>query len=408
MDGWARDDIGTVWTEIDSAALALQSSFWSERITTTAGVRHDTIKAWQTDISADPVTDEVLSATRRADPDTDESEATYTVGAVVALNSWLSVYGNRSTNFKDQPTATLYGDENEQPLVGPLKGTGLDAGLKFMLLNKRVYATLGWFKVEQSNQAVGFNGLVDLYVDAIWTAIANNGPGSEIREPHQASGGDTQAVESEGFELEVTANLTPNWRLLFNASKAENITTGIDARLISYVATHRGEWEQNRGLAYDTSRDPGNVGDNTVGALIDDLDSLIRLDQARNGRQEINARPWSANLFTSYTFPSGRLKNLTLGGGVNYRGDAILGIDQADPLNPKEVKGRSYYLVNAMAAYEFRWLERVTTRIQLNVDNLLDNDDLQVLASNYMAGRTNTLTYYFEPRRYTLSVTFGF
>src|SRR5690606_12665222 len=146
---------------------------------------------------------------------------------------------------------------------------------------------------------------------------------------------------------------------------------------------------QYRDLNYDNGRPPGNVGNNTVGALIDDLENLIAIDQAGEGMQKTGSRPWNANLFTSYEFSTGRLKGLTIGGGLNYRGDAILGIDTSDPLRYREVKGRSYYLASAMAAYRFQLGEKVTARVQLNIDNLFDNDDLQVLASNFQGATTN-------------------
>lgn len=408
-DGWARTGLGTVWERIDSAALALQSSFLHDRIVTTAGVRHDSIKAWQTETIGDwGATDIVTGQERLPDPTTDESKTTFTFGAVVGITDWLSVYGNRSTNFKPQPAATLYGDINDQPLVGPIKGAGTDAGLKFKLLEDRLYATVGWFRVRQTNEATGFNGLVDQYIDAIWTTIANGGPGSDVIDQHMTGGGDTQGVVSDGYELEVVANLTPTWRLMFNVSHAENVTSGIDARLEWYVAQNIDEWNQYRDLNYDNGRPPGNVGNNTIGALIDDLENLIAIDQAGEGMQKTGSRPWNANLFTSYDFSTGRLKGLTIGGGINYRGDAILGIDTSDPLRYREVKGRSYYLASAMAAYRFQLGEKVTARIQLNIDNLFDNDDLQVLASNFQGGTTNFMTYYFEPRRYSLSTTFEF
>ncbi len=406
-DGWVRGGWGKTWQTVDSAALAVQSSFWEGRVVTTAGVRWDSIEEFQADTEFDETTGEALGFERRATPDTDESEQTHTLGAVVALTPQVSVYGNRSTNFRPQG-GVLYGDENEQQLIGPVTGKGSDAGFKFRLLNDRVYATVGWFRVKQENQSQGFNGLVDQYIDAIWTTIVNNGPGEELEDPHNAFGSDTVATVSDGYELEVVANLTPSWRLMFNVSKAENVTSGVDSRLIEYVEQHRAEWEQYRSLPYNTGRPPGILGNNTVGALLDDLDQQIAYDLARNDQPEVNARPWNANLFTTYTLRDGPLRGLTVGGGANYRGEAILGIDTTDPLNHRVVKGRSYYLVNAMLAYELKPWRGVKTKVQLNVDNLLDNDDLQVLASNFSGGTANLLTYYFEPRRYSLSVTFDF
>lgn len=406
VDGWVR----SWWTKseqtVESGAIALQSTFWNDRITTTAGVRRDSVTAYGSDVSYEDF--QVMGVQLRSTPDVDESQNTHTFGAVVKVNDWLSVYGNRSTNFRPQGDSYLFGDEGDQPLIGPLRGKGTDAGFKFKFLNDRIHATVGWFKVEQTNARAGYNGLVDLYIDAIWTAIANNGPGTDIEEPHQTSGNDTTARVSDGYELELMANLTNNWRLMFNASKAENVVSGVNARLISYVEQHRAEWQSKANLGYNTDGPLGPIGNNTVGALITALDQQIAIDTARNGRQEINSRPWNANLFTAYQFDSGFFKNLTIGGGVNYRGDAVLGIDQSDPLNHKTIMGNAYFLANAMLAYDFKVNNRVNARLQLNVDNLLNNKDLQVLDSTVQNGQIYTVTYFFEPRRYTLSLKLSF
>jgi outer membrane receptor protein involved in Fe transport len=76
----------------------------------------------------------------------------------------------------------------------------------------------------------------------------------------------------------------------------------------------------------------------------------------------------------------------------------------------RPAEGGSCFLSNAMAAYEFQVSRRFDVRLQLNVDNLLDNDDKQVLASawNPNAQALETQHYYFRPRSYKLSATLKF
>ena len=150
------------------------------------------------------------------------------------------------------------------------------------------------------------------------------------------------------------------------------------------------------------------------------LDGILAFIKSGETQTEVNIRPWKANMFTAYRFSEGPLKRLTIGGGVNHRGKAIVGVKApASPTAPDQsvqiFKGNAYYLVNAMIAYDFKPHEKFTMRAQLNVENLLDNDELQVLASNYGisqppldSGTINKWYYHLEPRRYSLSLTFGF
>src|SRR5690606_24227363 len=147
---------------------------------------------------------------------------------------------------------------------------------------------------------------------------------------HRVGGTDTRSQKSEGYELELTANPTPNWRVSFNVSKAENKISQLGGALSTYIDKHRSTWQQHSGVSYDSTRSPGNLtnagGTNTVGALITGLDSWLTFVKSQEGQIETNIRPWNGNLFTAYRFSEGTLKGLTIGGGANYRGDAILGV----------------------------------------------------------------------------------
>jgi outer membrane receptor for ferric coprogen and ferric-rhodotorulic acid len=225
---------------------------------------------------------------------------------------------------------------------------------------------------------------------------------------------DTRTQSSKGYEFELTANPIRNWRVSFNISKTENTIANVGGATQAYIEKHRAEWEANAALNYDTTRPPGNLtnerGTTTVGALIAAVDTGLGYAKSIEGQMEVNSRPWNANLYTAYDFTDGRLKGLTIGGGVNYRGDAVLGIKPADLPTERSTmfEGGAYYLYNAMIAYEFKL--KYSLRLQLNVDNLLDNDDRQVLASawNPTAGALETQYYYFHPRSYKVRATLKF
>ncbi len=423
--GFVRNSWSKSKNRIDSAALATHSQFFDGHLVTTAGVRRDRIKVWSHTNVRDPQTTEIIAINPRPErPGLDQTGDTHTVGAVfhIPRMEWLGVFANKSTNFQDQGGQSLLEDEDLRVgrTLGPLEGKGLDYGLKLSLLDNKINATLTRFTVDLENQASGHQSDVFNYINAIWTTLLNGGPTGTLTDQndpngHRVGGTDTRSQKSEGYELEVTANPTPNWRVSFNISKAENEISQLGGALSAYIEKHRSVWQQNAGLNYDIARAPGNLtnagGTNTIGALITGLDNWLAFVKSQEGQIETNIRPWNANLFTAYRFSTGPMKGLTIGGGANYRGDAILGVKPATLANPvNEVfKGRDYFNFTGMLGYEFQ-LRNVGVRLQLNIDNLLNNDDKQVVASAWNPVIEGLQTYEAIPlpRSYRLSATFSF
>src|SRR5690606_20926900 len=382
-------------------------------------------KVWSQSNIRDPQTSEITGLNPRADqPNLDQSGDTHTVGAVFHLPrfEWIGVFANRSTNFQDQGGQSLLEDEDLRVnrTLGPLEGKGLDYGIKLSLLDNRINATFTRFTVDLENQASGHQSDVFNYINAIWTTILNNGPVTEVTDQndpngHRVGGTDTRSQKSEGYELELTANPTPNWRVSLNISKAENKISQLGGALSAYIDKHRSTWQQHAGLSYDSTRSPGNLsnadGTNTIGALMTGLDSWLTFVKSQEGQSETNILPCNENLFTAYRFRDGMFKGLTVGGGVNYRGEAILGVKPATLQNPvNEVfKGRDYFNYTGMLGYEFE-IRNIGVRLQLNVDNLLNNDDKQVVASSWNPALNGLQTYEAipTPRSYRLSATFSF
>lgn len=417
--GWIRNNWNASETTIDSYAFALQSRFLNNSLVTTAGVRRDEVEI----INQSRVRDSLGEATGLAEPGLPQTEKgdTYSIGAVYHFPriEWLSLFANKSTNFQPQGGAQYVEDEILRPNleIGALKGTGYDYGIKLRLLDDKAFVTLSAFDVSQANASTGFDGNFTSYVNAIWTTILNNGPITDMTDAedpngHRFGGRETRDQTAKGWELEFTANPTDSWRITLNVSKTDNAIAGLGNNLAAYFEKHSAEWNAARGLSYDTGRSPGFLGNNTVGDLVDGLDNLLALTRADEGLTETNIRPYNANLFTAYSFREGGLKGFTFGGGVNYRGEQILGVNPATIDNPvaQVFKGNDYFLTNAMFGYQFAMNDSVDVRLQLNVDNLLQNDDKQVLASRYnvVTSSLEPFYYYLEPRSYTFSANFSF
>ncbi|MCF3649390.1 TonB-dependent siderophore receptor [Synoicihabitans lomoniglobus] len=417
--GWYRSNMSWSETTIDSLAVAFQSRFFENSLVTTIGGRRDKVSIVNSSNRLSDDNGEAMDFGPAGTPQDEEGD-TYSIGAVYHLPmvDWLSVYANKSTNFQTQGGAQYFEDADlrSQLEIGALKGVGFDYGLKFNLLEGKIYASLGYFDVEQSNAATGFDGNVTSYINAIWTTIANGGPNTITADTdnpsgHRVGGSDTRGQASQGFEFELTANPTDNWRVSLNVSKSDNTVSSLGGRLGLYLEKHRAEWTAARGLSYDTGRSPGFLGNNTVGDLQDGLDRLLAFVRAGEGVPETNVRPINANLFTAYSFDEGLLDGLTIGGGANYRGDQIMGVNPATLTNPQAeiFKGGAYMVFNLLASYEFTFRD-IPVRLQLNVDNLLDNDDEQILASRYneLTTELEPFYYYLTPRSYSISAKFSF
>lgn len=428
--GFVRNGMSQSKNRIDSAAIATHSRFFNGRLVATAGVRRDRIQTWNHSQILNSVTGEVTGLNPPTAAAVNQAGNTRTLGAVfhVPGTDWLSVFANTSTNFKDQSGAQYLDDDGlrQDREIGALEGKGADYGLKFKLFDGKINATLTRFQVDLEKQVSGHQGDVFNYINGIWTTILNggniNGPAwiADRDHPngHRVGGTDTRSQRSEGWEVEITANPTPNWRVSFNVSKAENAISELGGALSEYVERHRSEWQSNANLAYTAQLlpSPGNVtnagGTNTVGALIQGLDNWLAFVKAQEGQIETNIRPWNANLFTAYRFRTGRLAGLTLGGGANYRGDAVLGVRPATLQNPavEVFKGGEYVTFTGMLGYEFKLRDRHRIRLQLNVDNLLNNQDKQVLASSWspVLNDLQTYRYLLNPRSFRVSATFSF
>lgn len=421
VDGFVRNAWTASDTTIDSVAVALQSYFFDRTLVTTLGVRRDTVDI----VNRDRVVDSKGEATGLSAPLPAQKERgdTYSIGAVYHLPfvKGVSAFANKSTNFQPQGGAQRFEDLSQRASmeIGALKGTGYDYGLKFKLLDDRLYATVSYFDVSQANAATGFDASFTSHIEAIWTTIRNGGPNTVVRDrdavdAHLAGGSETRDQSATGWEMELTANPTPHWRVSLNVSKSKNVVANLGHNLSAYIAKHRAEWEAARNLQYDTSLPPGFQGTDanyTVGDLIDNLDNLLTILRAGEGVAEVNSRPLSANLFSVYSFDTGIFKGLSVGGGVNYRGDEVTGVNPVTATNPnlQVFRGGSYYTANAMIAYEVP-LRKTTLRLQFNVENLFENDDPQVLASNYnvTTGRLEAFHYFLEPRSYSLTAQLKF
>lgn len=220
----------------------------------------------------------------------------------------------------------------------------------------------------------------------------------------------TNDLVSKGVEIELTANPTPSWRLTLNAARVGAVRSNILPDWEAFVAQNKGLWldgyNNNPGgpsrLNYwtiDGFADLRHWAGNTTyspeqdtfgGRMMQDVYGPYVNAIAGEGLSVSELRKWRFNVVTNYSFVSGRLKNINLGGAVRWQDKSSIGYlpqynsdaniwvtNVASPMfGPSETN------YDAWIGYSRKLGDRVTWEIQLNVRDLFASDDLIPIAAN--------------------------
>ncbi len=198
---------------------------------------------------------------------------------------------------------------------------------------------------------------------------------------------------SKGVEYEFSAQLKPNWNIVFNASQTHTRSY--------HLAQSVSAWIEQRWAVFNTpvagTNRPAVIGDvrlwgpwaNPQTVRDDYRDNIwipYSIYRAKENSSVSESRPWHFNLITDYTFAQGRLKGWKIGGAYRWQDQDAVGYpvlpgagstptapvyDFAHPyLGPAESN------VDLWLGYERKFAKKYTWRIQLNVNNVFANKDL--------------------------------
>lgn len=210
------------------------------------------------------------------------------IGALYDLNDWLTAYASYTSIFQPQGNRNRSGRT-----LDPLEGNSYETGLKGEFLGGALTTSAALFRIQQDNFAVRDG-------DEVVAGTADPAYRSE------------KGVKSEGYELEVTGDVLPNWNLS-----------------LSY--------------AYASVKDRNGVRINTRFAS-----RMLKL-------------------FTKYEL-TGALSGLSLGGGIDWKNDMPLFRPNPVTSVQEDVGQSAYALLNLMARYQISQ----PLSVQVNVYNLLD------------------------------------
>ncbi len=401
--------------DVDTYMLAAQSFFFRDRLNIFAGRRLDQFKSYLIDPAFLERGEQTTPGDRRglytplsqthfdSTPQLDDKGTTYSYGAVLHALRWFSVFGSKSDNTA-LPPAFL---DTQNRLLPGVSSDGYDYGFRTSLRDDNISLRVNFYKEHQKN-LIGDGQAVRTAADDIEERLRGSSRPTGIAnvpadgfDPVTRGVNAYRSVEDKigrGMDVTLVARLTSNWDARIAAGRQKTLVYNKGADFHQWVARRLPVWQQFGGLGWDnvtiTPTDP-----RTVHQYYDqDVAAQILEDQLRNALPRFRQRIWRANLFTSYRMTEGRLKGLTVGGGVRWFDKPVttgyyqrvfpngsMGDDVTRP-----IPGEAQTFVDLLLGYggrtKFLGGRPIGWRVQLNVRNLLDNNDIEPIRANNVTG----------------------
>lgn len=391
--GQLRDEI----LRQDYQQISMVSRLIDDRLTLIGGLRRDEFRTRRRAGRAQDERGSFYITGDYGDFGPAAGQNTTTYGATFKIIEGLYAYANKSENFNNQSNMVpVIGSDGRWSLasIPPRAGEGTDYGFRFRALDGRVQGSVGYYETAELNRTFFWFGTLVTQTSVIVNLLE---PGA-----YTTAFQDTTNTEGEGYEFEVTANLTDQWRLTFNAAKKRTVLSNQGQFYKGLYAQKRDEWLAQSGGPLDP--------DGRVETAIMTIDPIIDFF-VRDGQRQLGESEYTANLFTNYEFAGGSmLSGLSIGGGIRYLGPAVIGYDDANADGVvEEYRGDSDYTVDFTAGYRWQLRDRRELRFQLNVRDLLQNDMVQrvgIISQAY--DQEGGTILYKNPREIFLTATYSF
>lgn len=190
----------------------------------------------------------------------------------------------------------------------------------------------------------------------------------------------TSDTLSKGYEFELTANPTRNWRIAFNAAKTEatrnNVGSAETVEFVNYIS------QMMAGPAGEMRQFSGGPTANTMRINWNNWVGPYTLMKLQEGSATSELRRWRYNLVTNYSFHNGAFKGVGIGGSYRWQDKVIIGypvIPQGSSFTfdlSKPYYGPSEDALDLWVSYERKLNEKLNWKIQLNVRNAFDKNRL--------------------------------
>ena len=390
-------------------------------------------------------------------PDIKGSIGTKTAGGVYNLTRWLGLSANYAETFNPPGNVQRY----DGSMLPPTVAKGIDLGARVNLLGGKFSGSLNYFETHEDNSAVTTPAGSDANFTTIYQANAIGDLSANGRNIRGFGDlpivlRDTGRRNTSGVELDITANLSRQWRLLANASSAKPVVDKAFPDTIAYYAAHEKDFIQilndagvivnptTKVATADTSIPSNIASPDAVRAANawNDIQNTFLGNVVTKPRLIAGSARVTANVFTDYTLRGGPLNGVRFGVGVNYRDKEVLGFRGSDtivsPTNPAvaiddpsvdaytPVYRKAYYSGTATVAYTWKLAQGRSIAFNLRIDNLFGDDQVRY-SQNVGSGTggtamrprngdvssparvaTPTAFAYPTPRNWTLSARLNF
>lgn len=411
--------------DLKTAMAVLQSHFFNNRLITVGGFRENWQDSWYSPTNVRGAATGVFKAGPFiVVPGTDKTflrAHTATASGVYHVTSWFALTYNWATDFALPSTtgSTPFGR------VPPPEGHSRDAGFK-IIESERLSLSALYFETSAKKNysaATTLPSNPDAQINTIWTALGAAGvktaSGASATDQQILSNGYTYDAVTKGYEVELTANPTSNWRIFGNFSYNKSVNTNLGLESINYEKQNRDFWLQgtNGRVLLDGSgrlaavANDGTAVIDTVAKAVANIEQLYNTDYTQgDGQRPRGQVPYKVSARTNYTFSHGFLKGFGVGGGVRYSSEPIVAFSQATSATPvlllygpqlTQVDANlSYRLPVKWGNHPYAWFA------QINADNLLDDTKIVPMRESSTG---QVITYRLQaPRRLSLTLKLDF
>jgi outer membrane receptor for ferric coprogen and ferric-rhodotorulic acid len=385
--GWVKSRDTREYSTLESLQLNTIGEYFGDKLTVIGGYRRDIFdfdsrNIATFDAAGYPATDAHNIKHARVD--------TKSIGATYFPIPSLGVYVARSEGFA--PNTLNFPDVTGAFSIPLTTNVGRSAGLRFRLLDGKVVGSAGYYESVEADRPAQASGSS---VNQIWL---------DLGLPAQQIGGgafttflDTFDYKAHGWELDLTANLSRDFKLKFNVAFPTTEQNNGFPRSKAYYDANIAQWRAG-------ANDLNNPNRARIASNIAAFEAI--LSGTADGRSVNATYKYRANLFGTYRVASGPLKGLRLGGGANLFGRQLISNQVNLPYD--YIFQDQYVTATATLGYGVKLFGRPVD-LQLNVTNLFDYAKPVYSGTATFNGVAYLSNYsYVEPRRVMLTVGTSF
>lgn len=222
----------------------------------------------------------------------------------------------------------------------------------------------------------------------------------------------TSSSQTKGWEVELTGNLTANWRVFFNVAKQESVQFDTAALLGQVAFKLRDELTASKldGLKDSVTRSEIDTYQSRYTRTV--LNPLLAT-LAKDGTISAEQRKWRLNLVSTYQFRRSWLRGVSAGAGLRWQDRAAIGYriknvvaGAVTPDVTRPIFGDPEWNGDLWLGYRRKLFERINWRVQLNVRNAIGSQAYVPVVAN-PDGRI-VVVRNPPPREFSITNTFNF